>query len=81
MRHLVIKVDDIQNIDFPAQVEDGENFRFAAQWLATFGLKSPTSLECQAALEEICGKYNLMGSKASVGKIEAGSYKTFRIEI
>ena len=54
-----------------AQVEDEHNFEFGSRWLATFGLKSPTSLEAQEALQALCQQYSLLGSKASAQKIEA----------
>ena len=56
----------------PDQVEDNLNCDFTAKWLSTFGLKSPTSLEAQMALEQIARDFQLLGSKAPAKKIEAG---------
>ena len=47
------------------------NYRFVAKWLATFGLKIPTSLEAQMALEVTAYDFQLLGSKAAKNKVEA----------
>ena len=46
------------------------NYYFVSRWLATFGLKSPTSLEAQMALSRVAVSHNLLGSKAAFTKIE-----------
>ena len=55
----------------PVEVKDPLNFKFVSRWLSTFGLRTPTSLEVQAALIAVNATYNLLGNGVPSAKVEA----------